>query len=155
MAALRRLVLTTCYLVTIAFSLLRENTLLFIYSGIYLVKLSALVLILIFFTSATAIHRSFPKKREKAGDFLKLRTTGLYAHCRHPLYLTLILLQFSISLYFYSIEGIVVVLFTLPTWYALARQEEKDLLKHYGNTYREYMKRVRMYVPLRRRKPNE
>jgi protein-S-isoprenylcysteine O-methyltransferase Ste14 len=155
MAALRRLVLTFCYLVTSVLSLLHENTLLFIYSGIYVVKLLALVLILVFFTSAAAIHRSFPKTHEKAGDFSKVRTTGLYAHCRHPLYLTLILLQFSISLYFYSIEGIVVVLLTLPVWYALARQEEKDLLKHYGKTYREYMKRVRMYIPLRRRKLDE
>jgi protein-S-isoprenylcysteine O-methyltransferase Ste14 len=152
MAALRRIIIPTSYIVTYVVSLLRENTLSSIYSGIFLVKLLALVAILILLLSAVAIHRSFPKTHEKASDFPALRTTGAYGHCRHPLYLTLILLQFSISLYFYSIEGIAVTLLTLPAWYALARNEEKDLLQHYGKTYREYMKRVRMYLPVRRRK---
>jgi protein-S-isoprenylcysteine O-methyltransferase Ste14 len=155
MVALRRLVLTICYLVTILSSLLRENTLMFIYSGAYLFKLLALVLIFILFFSAVAIHRSFPETHEKASDFPALRTAGIYRYCRHPLYLVLILLQFSIALYFYSIEAMVVVLLTMPAWYALARNEEKDLLRHYGNAYREYMKHVRMYLPLRRRKVGE
>jgi protein-S-isoprenylcysteine O-methyltransferase Ste14 len=155
MATLRRLVISTCYFVTYVLSSLRENTLMFIYSGVYLVKLLALVLILNLFLSAVAIHRSFPKTHEKASDFPALRTAGIYGYCRHPLYLVLILLQFSITLYFYSIEGMIVVLLTLPAWYALARNEEKDLLQHYGKTYREYMKHVRMYLPLRRRKVGE
>jgi protein-S-isoprenylcysteine O-methyltransferase Ste14 len=152
MAALRRIIIPTSYFVTFVLSSLRENTLLSIYSGIYLVKLLSLVAILILLLSAVAIHRSFPRTHEKASDFPSLRTTGVYGHCRHPLYLTLILLQFSISLYFYSIEGMVVTLLTLPAWYALARNEEKDLLQHYGKTYREYMRRVRMYLPVRKRK---
>jgi protein-S-isoprenylcysteine O-methyltransferase Ste14 len=153
MAALRRIVIPTCYFVTFLLSSLREGTLLSIYSGEYVVRLLAIVVILVLLFLALAIHRSFPKTHEKASDFPALRTTGVYGRCRHPLYLTLILLQFSISLYFYSTEGIVVALLTLPAWYILARNEEKDLLQHYGKAYKEYMKLVRMYVPLRRRKP--
>jgi protein-S-isoprenylcysteine O-methyltransferase Ste14 len=152
MAALRRLVILVCYVLTYVISFLRENTLLFIYPGVYAVKLLALALVLILFSSAIVIHRSFPKTHEKASDFPALRTVGVHGYCRHPLYLVLILLQFSISLYFYSIEGMVVVLLTLPAWYALALHEEKDLLKFYGKAYREYMKHVRMYIPLRRRR---
>jgi protein-S-isoprenylcysteine O-methyltransferase Ste14 len=82
----------------------------------------------------------------------KLYNQGAYAHCRHPLYLSLVILQFLIPLYMWSWEGLSIWLVTLLLWYALARVEEKELLRYWGRSYKEYMDQVPMFIPLRRSK---
>jgi protein-S-isoprenylcysteine O-methyltransferase Ste14 len=150
MALLRRFVIGMSYGVTVVLSALYEDTLPFIGSGIYIVKSLAAVLFFVSIALSTKIHQLLPERHEKPSDFPKLHTEGPYAHCRHPLYLLLILLQFSIPLYYYSMEGTVIALLTLPAWYMLARAEEKDLLKYYGEAYRKYMHRVPMFIPLKK-----
>jgi protein-S-isoprenylcysteine O-methyltransferase Ste14 len=152
MAALRRVVMLVSYGATIVLSALYQETLPFIGSlGTLLVRLSTALLIFLCLAMAATIHQSFPKEHEKASQFPKLYTQGAYAHCRHPLYLSLIILQFLIPLYMWSLEGLSIWLVTLVLWYALARVEEKELLRYWGRSYKEYMSRVRMFIPLRRR----
>ena len=153
MAALRRVIMFVNYGATIVLSALYQETLPFIGSlGTLLVQLSTALLILLCLAMAAAIHRSFPKEHEKASQFPKLYTKGTYSHCRHPLYLTLIILQFLLPIYMWSLEGLLIWLLTLPLWYALARIEEKELLEYWGRSYIEYMTRVPMFIPLRRSK---
>jgi len=155
MALLRRFVIAMNYGVTAVFSALRQNTLPFIGSGTYVVKFSAAVLFLASIALAAAIHHWFPERHEKPRDFPRLYTEGPYAYCRHPFYLLLILLQFSIPLYICSMEGVVTAFLTLPAWYMLARAEETDLLKCYGEAYRKHMEHVPMFILLRKPRLNE
>jgi protein-S-isoprenylcysteine O-methyltransferase Ste14 len=153
MAALRRAVMLATYGATIVFSALYQDTLPFIGSlGTLLVRLSTALLIFPCLAMAATIHQSFPKEHEKASQFPELYTRGAYAHCRHPLYLSLLILQSLIPLYMWSLEGLLIWLLTLMLWYALARVEEKELLRYWGRSYKEYMNRVPMFIPLRRSK---
>lgn len=98
------------------------------------------------------IHRRFPKRHEKASDFAELMTTGPYSHVRHPLYSIVITLNYAFSLIFLSIYAIAAsTLLILLFWY-LAKTEEDDLVRFWGQKYIEYRKKVPMFLPIRFRK---
>jgi protein-S-isoprenylcysteine O-methyltransferase Ste14 len=141
------------YGATIVLSILFQETLPIIGSlGDLLARLLSGLLILLCLAIAAKIHRSFPKEHARASQFPRLYTDGPYAHCRHPLYLSLIILQFLIAIYMWSLEGLLVWLLTLSLWYVLIRAEEKELVSHWGSLYREYMTQVPRLIPLRRSK---
>lgn len=77
----------------------------------------------------------------------RLATSGLYGVVRHPQYTGLLLALFG--------EGVVhwptvfsVGLFPLIVlaYWALARREEKEMVQRFGDAYRDYQRRVPMFV---------
>jgi protein-S-isoprenylcysteine O-methyltransferase Ste14 len=98
------------------------------------------------------IHRRFPKKHEKASDFAELMTTGPYSHVRHPLYSVVIVLNYAFSLIFLSIYGVVASTLLISLIWYLAKTEEADLVRFWGQEYIEYKKKVPMFIPIRFRK---
>lgn len=78
----------------------------------------------------------------------RLVTGGLYRFVRHPQYTGLFVALFG--------EGVVhwPTLFSLGifpliviAYYFLARKEERDMVRHFGDEYRDYMRRVPMFIP--------
>ncbi len=83
--------------------------------------------------------------RNKPYTELPFRTPGAYAHVRHPLYL-------GWGLSFWAIPTMTVghLLFaaSLTAYMMLAAiVEERDLVDHFGQTYKDYSRRVPMFVP--------
>jgi methanethiol S-methyltransferase len=83
--------------------------------------------------------------RNKPYTNLPFRTPAAYAHVRHPLYL-------GWGLLFWAIPTMTVghLLFagSLTAYMMLAAiVEERDLVNHFGQTYRDYRRRVPMFVP--------
>ncbi len=104
-------------------------------------------------TAAVKIHSMFPKERhDRPEDFKELMTSGPYAICRHPFYLSLILNQFSIALTTLSWVGLAVYAAMLPGWYVLIRLEERELISYWGDKYVKYMERVPALIPLPKRR---
>jgi len=108
-----------------------------------------------FLTVAVIIHRGFPEEHSKASDFTRLRTTGPYAYVRHPFYSSLIALNYFASLAFLSLYGVVVSTFLLPAWWYMARSEESDLMREWGQEYADYRKATPMLFPRIRRRQKE
>jgi protein-S-isoprenylcysteine O-methyltransferase Ste14 len=81
---------------------------------------------------------------------LPFKTPALYKAVRHPLYLGFIVAFWSIPrmtvghLFFAAITTAYIVV--------AIQFEERDLIRAYGDTYREYRQRVWMLIPLPRRK---
>ncbi len=105
-----------------------------------LLALGGLILLiaLIFGSPAFRIHPfTRPQKKEP------LRTTGLYAVVRHPLYVCDTLWPLGVALLFRSVIGTVLVV----VWFLVAAQlawfEEEQLLQAYGDEYRAYQSQVR------------
>ncbi|HML04035.1 MAG TPA: hypothetical protein VK487_11785 [Candidatus Bathyarchaeia archaeon] len=88
------------------------------------------------------VHRSLPKKHDQASDFTALLTSEVYGHVRHPFYSVLIVLNYAVSMVFVSIYGIIASTFLIPLWWYLARVEELDLVRVWGQKYIEYRDRV-------------
>lgn len=145
---LRKLVINLSYAAVLLASLSNPGTLRI--NGIpgLLVKASAAALFAASLYAAVAVHSMFPGKHDEPGDFGELLTSGPYAYCRHPFYLSLILNQLSIPLFFGSLEGLAAFLLFLPGWLLLIRVEERELLEHWGERYRRYMEEVPALIPL-------
>lgn len=80
----------------------------------------------------------------------RLVTDGLYRFVRHPQYTGLFLALFGEGIVhwptLFSVALFPVIVFA---YYRLARTEERRLLDEFGDAYRDYRRRVPMFVPRR------
>ena len=76
-----------------------------------------------------------------------LVTTGIYRFIRHPLYSSLLLLAWGIFFKIPSWSG--VLLSTIATLFLVltARADEMECIRFFGDQYREYRKRTKMFIP--------
>ncbi len=82
----------------------------------------------------------------------QLVTGGLFGLVRHPIYLGTIAIWIGVGLGALSWLLLVVgALVIAPTFYLLAREEERLMAEHFGTAYREYQRRVPMLSPWPRR----
>jgi len=78
----------------------------------------------------------------------KLITTSAYKHIRHPLYLGSLLSFIAIPMVFNSWGALIIMIFTtLPALIYRINVEEELLVRHFGNTYRDYIKRTKKVIP--------
>ena len=93
------------------------------------------------------------KSREDTAlfDFEKtteLVETGLFRYIRHPLYGSLLFLSVGIFLKHPDFFQLAVTLFSSVMYYLTARMDEKECIAYFGEVYRAYMKRTKMFIPL-------
>jgi protein-S-isoprenylcysteine O-methyltransferase Ste14 len=72
----------------------------------------------------------------------QLVTTGIFSYIRHPHYTSLIFVGLGLALFIYSIFALVIsnIAITIIIWSIL--DEEKLLIKQFGNEYIEFMKKT-------------
>jgi protein-S-isoprenylcysteine O-methyltransferase Ste14 len=76
-----------------------------------------------------------------------LQTNGIYAMTRNPMYLGLVLLYTGLALLagnWWTILFIPMLLLIIQGY--IIKREEKYLLRAFGDTYKEYTKRVRRWI---------
>lgn len=84
----------------------------------------------------------------------KLVTSGIYARVRHPQYLGFLLLTLGMLFEWTTIFTLALWPFLALLYYRLARTEEKEAEEEFGEEFREYKRRVPMFIPrLRVKKP--
>ena len=76
-----------------------------------------------------------------------LVTTGIYRYIRHPIYGSLFLLCCGFFFKNPSLTGSILVVVASSFLVAAARVEEAENIRYFGEAYREYMKRSKMFVP--------
>lgn len=76
-----------------------------------------------------------------------LITTGVYAYIRHPMYGSLLFLCWGFFFKHPTLAGCVLAVIASVFLVATARAEEIENLRYFGEQYREYMNRTRMFVP--------
>ena len=77
----------------------------------------------------------------------RFATAGPYAVIRHPQYLGIFVALFGQLIHWPTIPT--VVLFPVIVWayVRLARREEREMVAHFGEAYREYQERVPGFIP--------
>ena len=78
---------------------------------------------------------------------IHLKQKGIHRYVRHPLYLGTILFIWGLFCIFPMLNNLIAV--TIITLYTLIgiQFEEKKLIKEFGNTYVEYIKKVPAIIP--------
>jgi protein-S-isoprenylcysteine O-methyltransferase Ste14 len=78
----------------------------------------------------------------------RLVTGGLYRFVRHPQYTGLFIALFGEGVVHWpTIFSVGLLPMIILAYYFLARKEERDMIRHFGESYLEYMSRVPMFVP--------
>ena len=85
----------------------------------------------------------------------KLVTTGIYRYVRHPQYLGFLLITFGMNVWWLTLIMLALWPVVIVVYYRLAKTEEKDAEKTFGEEYLEYKRRVPGWIPrIRRKKAN-
>jgi protein-S-isoprenylcysteine O-methyltransferase Ste14 len=83
----------------------------------------------------------------EVGADAALVTTGAFSLVRHPLYLSILLLWAGASLALWSWLMALCTILLVPAFVARSRLEERLLVDHFGDAYRQYADHVPMLVP--------
>jgi protein-S-isoprenylcysteine O-methyltransferase Ste14 len=78
----------------------------------------------------------------------RLATEGVYASVRHPQYTGLFLIIFGEGIVHWpTIVSVAAFPIIVVAYSLLARREERQMLESFGDEYREYRRRVPMFIP--------
>jgi protein-S-isoprenylcysteine O-methyltransferase Ste14 len=77
----------------------------------------------------------------------ELVTTGVYHYIRHPFYSSLLFLAWGILFKNVSFIGLILALIATILLIITAKKEEIENIEFFGETYLEYMKNTKMFVP--------
>lgn len=72
----------------------------------------------------------------------QLVTGGIFQNIRHPHYTSLLIIGFGLALLFCSLAALLIAIIAIPIMIWSIFDEEKLLIKQYGQKYKEYMKKV-------------
>ena len=77
----------------------------------------------------------------------RLVTTGLYKYVRHPMYASLLFIGWGMFLKdINSITIIIIALVTIAV-FLTCKVEEKEMIKRFGEEYKNYMDKTKMWIP--------
>ena len=101
----------------------------------------------IVFSGATLVADGW-RRIHKARRAETLMTDGVYARVRHPQYTGLFLIVFGEGVVHWpTIVSVVAFPIIVFAYTMLARKEERQMLKKFGDEYRAYQRRVPMFIP--------
>ena len=76
-----------------------------------------------------------------------LVTTGVYAYIRHPLYSSLLLLDWGIFFKNPGLTGGLLAAVTTAFLFATSMADERECVRFFGEPYRTYMQSTRRFIP--------
>ena len=91
-----------------------------------------------------AIHKNYWSKEAGKG---KLVTGGIYGLIRHPQYAGFFLITLGMMIGWATIPLIILYTLLVVLYVRLAKREEKDMEKEFGDEYVNYRKRTKMFIP--------
>ena len=102
------------------------------------------------FLAANGFYLLAKMGRSKAGfeKTTRIVSSGAYKYIRHPMYCSLILLGLGAYLKSpFNGTGLLLNLVNILFLYLTAKTDEKEMLKKFGEDYRLYMEKTRMFIP--------
>ena len=76
-----------------------------------------------------------------------LATSGPYHYIRHPIYMSVYLICIGFGFLFFAWLWFLVMVVFIPLWWLESKEEEKEVLKKFGEEYSDYHKRTKMFIP--------
>lgn len=114
--------------------------------GIPYVNIFGGILFCLGFLLHVSCEKNHKQAHESSEQIHTIVTSGIYAKVRHPIYLSLIMMDFGLGLMFGIVAVIVLALIFSCLWILTALTEEKFLLQKFPNIYRQYMQEVKWRI---------
>lgn len=122
---------------------LRYTTFLFDWSFVWANIILGLIVLGISVYFMDASHKDLFDTEEQG-----LATKGVFSRVRNPMYLGTVLFYLGLIVFTESLAALVVWLVTCVYYNMLANYEEKMLFEKFGDTFLEYKKTVRKWIPV-------
>ena len=107
------------------------------------IPLGVVLLVLSGYLARKGLSIVFGEERESPSVISK----SVFKVVRHPVYLSEILLYVGFLMLSISLAGVFVLLIAILFLHYISRYEERLLLARFGEEYREYMRKVPMWLP--------
>ena len=91
--------------------------------------------------------RRFGKSRREIDDTRALVKKGVYKYIRHPLYSSLLFLTLGAFLKDISLVSVLLAVAASGLSVAVAKFEEREDIRKFGDEYRSYIENTRMFIP--------
>ena len=114
------------------------------YTGMYLNILCGIIALVMIGNGWYNIYHKYWSKETGKGRVVK---TGIYKYIRHPQYTGFMLITFGMILEWATLPTIIMWPFIVLLYYRLAKREEKDMIKEFGEEYIMYMKKTKRFIP--------
>lgn len=114
------------------------------YTGMYLNIGCAIIALLIIGNGWYHIYHEYWAKESGKGKVVK---TGVYKYIRHPQYTGFMLLTLGMILEWATLPTLIMWPFIIWLYCRLAKREEKDMTKEFGEEYVMYMKKTKRFIP--------
>jgi protein-S-isoprenylcysteine O-methyltransferase Ste14 len=119
-------------------------------SGIFYVLAGGLILYwMYFFTKGITSNTQAPLRPH---HITRLITHGAYAQLRHPIYSAYIALALGLFCVYPTVGMCIAVFWLAAVMLSWIYLEERSLLEIFGDQYRDYMRKVSMILPLRKKR---
>jgi protein-S-isoprenylcysteine O-methyltransferase Ste14 len=103
---------------------------------------------------AVTLYASGKPDRSRADSTLvgiekttELVTSGLYRYVRHPIYASMVVGVWGIALKHITAGSLILALISVIFLTITAKMEESENIRYFGEAYRDYMKKTRMFIP--------
>jgi protein-S-isoprenylcysteine O-methyltransferase Ste14 len=114
------------------------------YTGMYLNIACSIIALVIIGSGWHQIYHKYWSRESGQGKVVK---TGVYKYIRHPQYTGFMLLTVGMILEWATLPTLIMWPFIAILYYRLAKREENDMIKEFGEEYVMYMKRTKRFIP--------
>jgi len=112
--------------------------------GMYINMICAAVALFLILNGWYNIYKKYWSKETGAGSLVQ---TGVYRVIRHPQYAGLMLLSLGMMIEWATLPMLLLYPVMIFMYVRLAKREEKDMLSEFGDAYRTYMEKTKMFIP--------
>jgi len=114
------------------------------YLGMYINIGCALIALFLILNGWYNIYKKYWSKQTGSG---RLVTSGVYKFIRHPQYTGLLLLSLGMMIEWATLPMLIMFPVMVFMYTRLAMKEEKDMIDEFGEEYKRYMVRTKMFIP--------
>ncbi|MGI6451662.1 MAG: methyltransferase family protein [Desulfitobacteriia bacterium] len=112
--------------------------------GMYINIACAILALFLILNGWYNIYKKYWSKEKGTGSVVK---SGVYKYIRHPQYTGLLLLSLGMLIEWATLPLLILYPVIVVMYVRLAKREEEDMLKEFGDEYREYMRTTKMFIP--------
>lgn len=112
--------------------------------GMYINIGCAVVALILIINGWYNIYKKYWSKETGTG---KLVTSGVYRLIRHPQYTGLLLLSLGMLIEWVTLPMLIMFPVMIGMYVRLAKREEQDMMREFGDDYKQYMKKTKMFIP--------
>lgn len=114
------------------------------FSGMYVNMGCALIAMCLIISGWRNIYFKYWSRETGKGTLVK---RGVYRYIRHPQYSGLLLLSFGMMVEWATLPLLILYPVMIGMYIRLAKKEEQDMIAEFGDEYKEYMKKTKMFIP--------